>query len=111
MKLGGNVREPPGAPDLTKYHLVDMFTSRTHPSVREEIVKAYMSLSSPLLIPTKAFGVGVNPPNVHFVFFKKGLNRNAESAVIKYCEICQRDLLFSDFDEFKQPIKCRLYWL
>ena len=78
--------------------------------------------------------MGVNPPNVHFVFnygppndpetylqevgrggrdghvthavlfFKKGLNKNAEGAVIKYCEnidICRRDLLFSDFDEFK----------
>lgn len=136
MRLGENVREPPGAPDLPKYRLVDMYTSGTHPAVREEIVKTYTSSSSPLrvLIATIAFGMGVNPPNVHFVFnygppndpetylqevgrggrdghvthavlfFKKGLNKNAEGSVIKYCEnieICRRDLLFSDFDEFK----------
>ena len=70
MRLGENASEPPGALDLPKYRILDMYTSGTHPSVREEIVKAYTSLTSPLhiLIATVAFGMGVNPPNVHFVF-------------------------------------------
>ena len=33
MRLGENIREPPGAPDLPKYRLVDMYTSGTHPCV------------------------------------------------------------------------------
>ena len=61
--------EPPNGPDLPQFRLVDMFTSGTHPSVREDIIESFTKLDSPLrvLIATVAFEMGVNPPDVRLI--------------------------------------------
>ena len=60
---------PRGYPDLPQYRLVDMYTSGTHPSVKESIISSFTEVDSVLrvLIATIAFGMGVNPPNVRYV--------------------------------------------
>ncbi len=118
VMLGSGFTEPPGSHDIPQLRLVDMFVSGTHPAVREEITRCITSVASPLriLIATIAFGMGVNPPNVHYVlhygppndvetyvqeigrggrdgltthsvlFHKKGLNRHAEACIRGYSE-------------------------
>ena len=49
-----------------------MFTSGTHPSVKESIISSFTKPSSEsvirVLIATVAFGMGVNPPNIRHVY-------------------------------------------
>lgn len=73
---------PRGYPDLPQFRLVDMYTSGTHPSVKESIASSFTKVDSVLrvLIATIAFGMGVNPPNVHYVFHC-GPPHDAESYV------------------------------
>ena len=61
--------EPLGAPDLPEYRLFDYFTSATHPSVKDGILKAFVQPTSPLriVIATVAFGMGVDTPNIRYV--------------------------------------------
>lgn len=58
-----------GYPELPQFRLVDMFTSGTHSSVKEKHYNSFFLASSNLrvLIATVAFGMGVNPPDVHYV--------------------------------------------
>ena len=36
QKLRQNFTEPPGAPDLAQFHLIDMYTRSTHLSVKDK---------------------------------------------------------------------------
>ena len=67
--LEAGFTEPPGAPDLPQYRLVDMYMSGTHTTVKEEIIQQFNSTTAPLrvLIATVAFGMGVNPPDVRYI--------------------------------------------
>ena len=67
--LGSHFTEPPGAPDISKFRLVDMFTSITDPPVKESILAFFQSTDSHLriVISTVAFGMGVDCSNVHQV--------------------------------------------
>lgn len=69
MKLNKEFTNPVRYPDLPQFRLVDIFTSRTHSSVKESITSAFSSPASNLrvLIATVAFGMGVNPPDVHYI--------------------------------------------
>ena len=69
MRLGKEFTHPVGYPDVPQFRLVDTFTSGTHSSVKESITAAFNSPSSNLrvLIATIAFGMGVNPPDVHYI--------------------------------------------
>ena len=60
---------PMGYPDLPKFRLVDMYTSGTHPSVKDLIISSFTKADSVIrvLIATIAFGMGVNPPNVRYI--------------------------------------------
>ena len=80
--LKQEVTQPIGYPDLPQFRLVDMYTSGTHPSVKESIISSFSEPNSVLrvLISTIAFGMGVNPPNVHFVLHC-GPPHNIESYV------------------------------
>ena len=69
LHLGSRFIEPAGFPGLPQFLLVDMFSSGTHPTVKEKISESF-SRPSPLriLIATMAFGMGVNPPDVRRIY-------------------------------------------
>lgn len=67
-QLGMDFIEPPGAPDLPKYRLLDMFTSCTELAVKEEIIGSFTRESNlRIVIATIAFGMGVDCPDVRQV--------------------------------------------
>ena len=60
-KLKEYIRHPIDSPDLSKYRLVDKYTSITDPKVKENIVASFTSSSIlRVVISTIAFGMGVN---------------------------------------------------
>ena len=68
-RMGEESTEPPGAPDLPKYRLFDMYSSCTHSQVKPLIVDEFTRENSSLqvLIATIAFGMGLNCCNVQKV--------------------------------------------
>ena len=59
--LQANFTEPPGAPDLPRFHLVDMYLSCTEQVVEEEIIRSFTQESNlRVVVATVAFGMGVN---------------------------------------------------
>ena len=58
--------EPIGAPDLSKYRLIDLFTACTPKSVKDAIVDNFCKIDGTLriVIATIAFGMGLNCPNI-----------------------------------------------
>ena len=59
--LGRGFTEPPGAPDLPRFRLVDMFMSCTEEIVKESIVRLFTSDSClRVVIATVAFGMGID---------------------------------------------------
>lgn len=66
--LGAQFTEPPGAPDLARFRLVDMFTHCTHESVKSTIMTQFTT-KSPLriVIATVAFGMGIDCADVRKV--------------------------------------------
>lgn len=63
--LGKNFTEPSDAPDLSRFRLVEMFTSCTDVEVKSQIIQSFTK-DSPLRIvcATVAFGMGLDCPNV-----------------------------------------------
>ncbi len=67
-QLGAEFTEPPGAPDLPKFRLLDMYMSCTEQVVKEEIVKSFTHETSlRIVVATVAFGMGVDCPGVREV--------------------------------------------
>lgn len=67
-ELGAEFFEPPGAPDLPQFRLIDMYTSCTEVAVKEEIIKEFTSKSNlRIVIATIAFGMGIDCHNVRQV--------------------------------------------
>ena len=57
--LGVDFTEPPGAPDLPAFRLVDMYMSCTEEVVKEEIIKAFtQNTKLRIVAATVAFGRG-----------------------------------------------------
>ena len=63
-----NFTEPIGAPDLSRYRLVEMFTRCTQVYVKETIVDQFTKPSQlRIVIGTIAFGMGIDSPDVREV--------------------------------------------
>ena len=69
MQLKQDLYYPPTAPHLSKYRLVDMFTSVTGESVKTNIIRNFTLPSGHcrVVIGTIAFGLGLDSPNVRKV--------------------------------------------
>ena len=70
LRLGDKFMNPPGAPVLlSKFRVVDMYTSCTQDTVKENIVKSFCSASSCLriVISTIAFSMGLDVPDIRQV--------------------------------------------
>ena len=69
VNLGVNFTEPPGAPtQLSRYRLVEIFTSCTPVNVKDQIISAFTVPSQLRVVcATVAFGMGVNCPDVRQV--------------------------------------------
>ncbi|XP_019861292.1 PREDICTED: uncharacterized protein LOC105315307 isoform X1 [Amphimedon queenslandica] len=66
--LGRDFTEPPGAPNISKFRLVDMFTSCTEMAVKNQIVTAFTTESNLRIVcATVAFGMGVDCANVRVI--------------------------------------------
>ena len=67
--LGDRFTYPIGAPDLCGNRLVDMFHSCTEPTIKNKIIDAFTTPSSPLrvVIATVAFGMGIDVPNIRTI--------------------------------------------
>lgn len=66
--LGTQFTEPPGAPDITMFRLVEMFTSVTDSSIKEDIIRLFTTSSQlRVVIATVAFGMGVDCGDVREV--------------------------------------------
>ena len=65
-KLQEEFTEPVGAPNLSRYRLVDMYMSATDVSVKHSIVTSFCKVGLPLriVICTIAFGMGIDCPDV-----------------------------------------------
>ena len=61
--------EPVGAPNLSRFRLVDMYMSATDESVKRTVVESFCKVDSPLrvIICTIAFGMGIDCPDVRQV--------------------------------------------
>lgn len=63
--------EPPGAPHLPKFKLVDIYAKGTEGNVKEAIVKSFCNSSRKLwiVIGITAFGMGFDCPSVRQIIF------------------------------------------
>ena len=61
--------EPIGAPNLSEFRLVEMFTSCTNSEIKNKIIESFTKEDSTLRIvcATVAFGLGINCPNIRQV--------------------------------------------
>lgn len=66
--LAKNFTEPPGAPDLPRFRLMDMFTSVTDRPIKDDIIELFTRESQlRVVVATIAFGMGIDCPDVRQV--------------------------------------------
>lgn len=65
-KLGPNITEPPGLPNIPELRLVTVFTAVSKNDLRETILQEFCKSNSVLrvVVASSAFGMGVNIPDI-----------------------------------------------
>jgi len=68
-ELGKEKMEPIGFPDISRFRLVDMFTSCTTSDVKDNIIQSFVKPNGRLriIIATIAFGMGIDCPDIQRV--------------------------------------------
>lgn len=67
-QLGVGFTEPPGAPDITQFRLIDMYTHCTHTAVKDAILLHFKQDSNlRIVVATIAFSLGVDCPDIRQV--------------------------------------------
>lgn len=91
QSLNTEFTDPPNAPDLVKYRVVDMYTKCTEASIKEDIIMQFSKCDSTLriIIATIAFGMGLDCPDVRQIFHW-GASNDIES-YIQETGRCGRD--------------------
>ena len=61
QKMGTSFTNPPNSPNITRFRLVDMFTSVTDTHIKEEIIRLFTKQSRlRIVVGTIAFGMGID---------------------------------------------------
>ena len=59
--MGTSFTNPPNSPNITRFRLVDMFTSVTDTHIKEEIIRLFTKQSRlRIVVGTIAFGMGID---------------------------------------------------
>ena len=83
-RLQSEAVQPIGAPDLSRFRLVELFTACTHKKVKDTILEAFSNPQGTLrvVIATIAFGMGLDCPNVRRIIHW-GASNDVESYLQK----------------------------
>ena len=65
-RLGSNITEPPGLPNIVQFRLINLFTTASTPEMREMVLAEFYKQDTKLrlVIATSAFGLGVDCPDI-----------------------------------------------
>ncbi|SMN01270.1 ATP-dependent DNA helicase RecQ [uncultured Candidatus Thioglobus sp.] len=69
-EMGKEILDPLGAPEMSQFLLVDVFTRVNTQEKKEQVMASFKVVESTLriVIATTAFGMGVDCPNIHQIF-------------------------------------------
>ena len=81
-KLGEDMTDPPGYPNLSEYRLFDMFSSVHTSEKKEQVISSFLGtgMKLRLIIATSAFGLGIDCSDIRQIFHW-GLPSNMEEYV------------------------------
>ena len=69
-KLGREIMEPPGCPNVAGHRLVETFTTVLTAEKKDEIIRSFTCTNGSLrlIIATTTFGMGIDCPDIHQIF-------------------------------------------